>query len=556
MGAKFSSVQTQSPFKTWINQATGGGPGLIQKVAGATGLPQTGPLTQQPETQKSNVNLSLIPTVQAQTSKQGIYSASIQPSLGRAATDSEAANLGSNVGQPQSTVPTPIAQNSPVFQMTNSPNGQNQPVASQQQSQSPIVNPNTGRYNPTSNVDYGSSLYGRLIQGLVSSSNVDDLKTKAQGIADATGKEYASVGKQGASAAAGYMTTGTSPVGEGNAAIQRQTTAAQQTAIAEGGQMQLQGVEKQLEAQKLQQSGIGSATLASKPEAGVSFFGNPVTGNVVGTNTGGASTGNSLIDTTVDTAVQQLLSGSDANTAMVNVNSLKSPQAINALVAKMRQYDPNWTIGGSNVIAEQNYKQLQTYTAAASDLDTGLKNLDNISQTAFKFLQSEPMLNSTQNPDINNGINTFVGKFKNPQAKMAYDAVITDIQKFQAQILASYGGTTPTDVTSKMLNLDPGSLNYQQLGPYMQFLAQLGNNQKSVLQSQINDIRGSGTQPFTGGASAINTNPIIGPNSTTNGPGGGGAAITNPYVQAGFGGLYNAGSNALDIAKHVFGAIF
>ena len=54
-----------------------------------------------------------------------------------------------------------------------------------------------------------------------------ELANRAQDIAATAGQQISNIGQQGAKGAAGYRTTGTSPVAEGNAAILAQTTAAQ-----------------------------------------------------------------------------------------------------------------------------------------------------------------------------------------------------------------------------------------------------------------------------------------------------------------------------------------
>lgn len=79
---------------------------------------------------------------------------------------------------------------------------------------------------------------------------------RAQAIANAAGQRISDIGGQGARGEAGYLTTGTSPVAEGNAAITAQTTAAQQQAVAQGANMQLAGNAQGLTAQQQAQAGL------------------------------------------------------------------------------------------------------------------------------------------------------------------------------------------------------------------------------------------------------------------------------------------------------------
>lgn len=73
-----------------------------------------------------------------------------------------------------------------------------------------------------------------------------DVGKQAADIAAQYGQRIADVGGQGARFQAGQLTTGTTPVAEGNAAVTAQTTAAQQAALAAGEQAALQGTAQQL----------------------------------------------------------------------------------------------------------------------------------------------------------------------------------------------------------------------------------------------------------------------------------------------------------------------
>ncbi len=89
-------------------------------------------------------------------------------------------------------------------------------------------------------------IVGQTTQGLINSGQ------DARDISAKYAQQYGDIGQQGARAQGGYKTTGTSPVGEGNAAVVAQTTAAQQNAIAQEAQQELQGV-------GYQQSGLNQA---------------------------------------------------------------------------------------------------------------------------------------------------------------------------------------------------------------------------------------------------------------------------------------------------------
>lgn len=119
--------------------------------------------------------------------------------------------------------------------------------------------------------------------GLIDSGN------RAANIASEFGKQYADAGIQGANAGAGYRTTGTSPIGEGNANVIAQTTAAKQSAISAGQQAALQGLSQQqgayssagglAQGQQAQNIGaLGNAGSLSQPATQFGVLTDPQTG--------------------------------------------------------------------------------------------------------------------------------------------------------------------------------------------------------------------------------------------------------------------------------------
>ena len=98
-------------------------------------------------------------------------------------------------------------------------------------------------------IGQGQGLYGQL-PGL--GQKAADIAAKAQ-------QEYADIGKRAAGAGAGYSTTGTTPVAEGNAAVIARTAAAQQGAVTQGAQLGLTGLQQQ----------AGNITSAAAGQAGL-----------------------------------------------------------------------------------------------------------------------------------------------------------------------------------------------------------------------------------------------------------------------------------------------
>lgn len=133
--------------------------------------------------------------------------------------------------------------------------------------------------------------YGGLI-GRTTNLAQDNLNIgqSAKDIMAKYGQEYADIGQQGANAQAGYRTTGTSPVGEGNAAVVGQTTAAKQSAVAQGAQVAQTGIGQQLTAQNQATIGVGTAAALAKPYQQGYVLIDPTTGlPVQGGTTGSAA---------------------------------------------------------------------------------------------------------------------------------------------------------------------------------------------------------------------------------------------------------------------------
>lgn len=378
----------------------------------------------------------------------------------------------------------------------------------------------------------GSQNYNTANQDLLNSlTKNQEYADKAQQIADAEGQKISDIGGQGAKGEAGYLSTGTSPVAQGNSQLLANSIAAQQQAISQGANAQLSGIDRALAAQGQTQSGLATASgngltaqgqgitglgnnaSLAAPQAGASYFGNPLTGGILGSGTtSNGTTGNSLIDSTVQNALQLVKNGADPISAAVMgpLQAIGTP-AINAF-NNAQLNGGNYNPTTQSATANQNASQAASYQGQATDLDTGLKQLDNVSTLATNFLNTEGLLNPTTNPNINAAINSYVGNFKNPGDRLMYNAILGDISKFTSQILASNNGQIPTAVTSQLQSFDPSTLSATQLLPYLQTLNQLGQNQLSVLQSQTaNSQSGSGTG-YSGTPTKVNTSPVIAPN--------------------------------------------
>jgi len=160
-------------------------------------------------------------------------------------------------------------QNLPLVNPNQSFNtmGGMQPIQTQQQ-QYPSYSGLIGQTPNFSNLEntlsgvslQGSPVVNNLVQRL-SDTNIQaqQLGQRAEDIANQYGKQIADVGQMGSQFQAGQLTTGTSPIATGAAAVTGQNIAKQQSALAEGEQAALQGIDKELAAQGLVQNAFNQA---------------------------------------------------------------------------------------------------------------------------------------------------------------------------------------------------------------------------------------------------------------------------------------------------------
>ncbi len=283
-------------------------------------------------------------------------------------------------------------------------------------------------------------------------------------------------------------------------------------------------VSNALTEQGQQSAAFNEAGALAKPQGNTAYFGSPETGGVVGT-------GNALIDTNVQQALQMVKSGADVNDPNVTKLLSISPQAQQAFNAAMQNggsYNPT----GQSAQAQQNATQGQNFQQQAAVLDTAIKNADTITPNLLSFLKDSG-LNSQNNPSFNSALNTYYGEFLNPGNKAIFDQYIGDIKKFTGQILAANNGSIPTDVSNTLASFDPSNLSAAQLGPYLQNLAKLGHNQLSVLQGQSSSSYGT-PGGYAGTPTGTSNQSITAPGNPTSS-----VTSNNPVIQGLIGGAMN-----------------
>ena len=278
-----------------------------------------------------------------------------------------------------------------------------------------LANQSSSPYNQTASSNIG----------LLSSTTADNEKyaARAKEIADSAGQTMSDIGRQGARAGAGYRTTGTSPVAEGNAAVIAQTTAAQQQAVAQGANMELSGNAQGLQAQGQQQSGYASA-------AGQALAGQSTAQSALGSAAGYLQPTSNIIlrDPTTGAVIgDQNLENLAAQQGKLSGIQSGASSAASAL-------------GGSQAVLTQAYQQGQAQLRAADGIES------QIAQT----LISNPTLNNTPITALTDLNRWFSGQTSQPEQQAlakqvaSYIAALGMSPEEATQIASQKGGTIGT----------------------------------------------------------------------------------------------------------------
>lgn len=316
-------------------------------------------------------------------------------------------------------------------------------------------------------------------------------------IAKQFGQKYADIGKQGAKFEAGQLTTGTSPVAEGNAAVTAQTTAAQQTANAQGEQAALQGIGYQLTGQQqaanaanqaagqsytgnAQQLGaLNSAVGYAQPQLGsigqVPFSPTDLSqGAVLGSNVPGGLAGAANMLGGYNAAVQNAQTVGTTNTNISSSGLSQSVDSFNKMNAVNNQFE-----GQANQLIE---------TLTQGGLNGSL-------------------------PPANKIINSLGGNLGSPQVTALNSAFAETVAAYTA-LLSSNGGTPTAQDTQAMSALNVNSTPQQIASSLIQLraAAKIKLDAAKGLAEGYNSSLNSGASGPTGGATVqtsagpVNTN--------------------------------------------------
>lgn len=308
--------------------------------------------------------------------------------------------------------------------------------------------------------------------------------SNAAAIAAQYGSNIANISQQGNAAQAGYLTTGTSPVAEGNAAVIANTQANQVAGQAAAESAALQGTGQQLTAQNQAATGlIGAAGLKAPIQV-------PYNNQVIDPSTGlpmsGAASGALPADAqaAVNTYAQQVQNGQMTRDQAQTLLSAYGAAGTNALTAAL---GPNFNTNASNASATttQQGQQLQTAASATNQALVTLQQLyNNLSVT-------------TGIPGIN-GITNSVASLLGSSALTAYKQTLADARAQLQGVLTASGAATPTGAESAALTYLPDNMTPDQMKTAIANVQQLV--QQKVSSFTNSGQQGSGSSASSGGS--------------------------------------------------------
>ena len=317
-----------------------------------------------------------------------------------------------------------------------------------------VSNAAQGAYNQ------GSQTTGSASEGLLSSIfRNQELARQAKEITDQAGQRFEDVGRQGARGQAGYRTTGTSPVGEGNAAILGQTTAAQQQAIAQGANMQLEGVKQGLAAQGQTQSGYNAAGSLG------------LTGQGQGLSGFQSAAGLTQPVQVPVTSPAQFINPQTGQPIAPPTGSAFSGGEVQGNVALGSQY-------AQNVSANNQARAVK----------------DEI----VNYLNANPNLNPSQFSDVNSIIQLLSGKISDPRYQLLSN-YLSEYVSTLAPILGVGG-----DTTNLKTQIAQGFVNARQTG---QSIEQVLNGIESLAEAKLNAQQGGSQGSPNTAPQVIERNP-------------------------------------------------
>lgn len=319
---------------------------------------------------------------------------------------------------------------------------QNGGVANLPQSPTQNNSGSTGATNIAAPPTQFSGLVGNLVAG----------GQNAAGIAANYGQQIANVGKAGAAAQGGLLTTGTTPVAEGRAAVVAQTTAAQQSALAAGEQAALTGTGQQI-------SASGTAAGLAQPSTttpGQAVF-EPLTSTYSSASSGG--TGASAAPSGIDQNAwnQYIQDYSTGNFGAIPTSITNNTNLSGQLQQAVAGANPNFNYNAALGAGQATQSNAQTAgTAGVSTAAAGYQSaVTNYNTANAQYQTTNAQAQTLQQVMAQTGVNaagsqyanTAVNQLQNQFGSANYTSFITALTEAQntyATLLSSLGATTPT----------------------------------------------------------------------------------------------------------------
>lgn len=336
----------------------------------------------------------------------------------------------------------------------------------------------TGQPNPVQPPSTPTSTYGAATSGLLNQGNTQDLtyESAIKKAADLQNQESQGVINLGREP----MTAGDFMGQSGTLISGLNSEIGNQEALAANA---LKSKDQQITAN----TAAGNLT---QPQGNTAYFGSPESGGIVGGNTNGGSfpgaTGNSLIDTTVQQALNQVAAGGDPtnNPGFDAIKALNSPQAVNAYnegvtAIKNGSYNPTT----SSAVAQSNASQTGAFAQQSKQLGATLSGLKAVGNLADQFLQSTG-LNPDTSSFLNAQQNTLLGQLKNPSNIATYNELVNQVQTYANQIYSATG-MTPTDAGNLAKSISIDGMTNSSLKAFLNNLDIIGQQRKGILDSQI-----------------------------------------------------------------------
>jgi len=389
------------------------------------------------------------------------------------------------------------------------------------------TNPSTGYagyVGQIGNAANASDAQRKLQQQLQNESMANkQIGENARNIADQYSGEIARIGKLGAGAVAGDMSTGSNVVGSGNAAIASQSASSRMQALGNAEQAALQGTGQQLTGQaqaqsglnqalgsantqqQLQISGLGTAAGYAQPSPaayGQSVF-NPLTRQYEG-NSG-------LPPETMAQYAQMAANGQySAIPSSITSNPVLSAQ----LNAAAQQINPAYNPIASQAQGATQASNIQTLGTAGASSAAGLTQ--QMSQLQSSANGAEANFNLLTNIAQQGGVNNFDQPALNQieqnvkKGLIGDDAVIqfrSIIQTVRSQYASIIGGGTPSvEALQEAQQIIPDNVSINSLKNLGVNLRADAQNRIAGIQQQISSL--SSSAPGAGSQSVNNFQPV------------------------------------------------